>query len=115
MSSDRSYHFPAIWLLTSVGERYKRVDTVAGAAEILLHEWPPIVGKAYRRALEACLNALQDSGPADAVPDALMRAADEAFACYIRVVGGRKRFEEPQTPVSRAQQAIPKRPRISGF
>jgi hypothetical protein len=106
MRSDRWCQFPTIWLLTCVGERYKPVDTVAGAAEILLHEWPSTVGKAYLNALEACLRALQDRGPTDAVPEALMRAADEAFMCYIRVIKGEKRFRVQRKRMSRQRHAF---------
>jgi Protein of unknown function (DUF982) len=112
MCSDRSFHFPAIWLLVGVGEQYKPVDTVVGAAEILLHEWPPTTGKAYLNALQACLDSLQENGPVDAVPEALMRAADEAFICYIHVIGGGKQHHWQQTPRSRAEHVIPERPLV---
>ncbi|WP_426232341.1 DUF982 domain-containing protein [Pararhizobium sp. DWP3-4] len=105
MNSDRLCQFPAIWLLTGVGERYKPVDTVAAAAEVLLNEWPQSGGREYRFALEACLYALQDRGPSDAVPRALMRAADEAFICYIRVVKDGKQ-EALQSSMSPQQHAI---------
>lgn len=115
MSSDRSHHFPPLWLLTSARERYKLVETVDDAAEVLIHEWPPAAGDAYRRALEACLDALQDTGPAEAVPEALMRAADEAFVCYIRVIEGEKRSKRPRVRLPREQHAFPGRPLLSGF
>ena len=115
MSSDRSRHFPALWLLMSVGKRYKLVETVDDAAEVLMHEWPSTVGNAYRRALEACIDALQNTGPMDAVPEALMRAADEAFICYIRVIEGEKRSPRPRARMPREQHAFPRRPMYSGF
>lgn len=76
MGSDISCQFPTVWLLTDVGEQYKPVNTVLGAADILLHEWPLTVGKAYLGALETCLSALKENEPATVVPEALMRAAD---------------------------------------
>jgi len=94
VSPDRLCQIPAIWLLTSVGEQYKQVDTVGVAAKILLEEWPAIHGRAYLLALQACLDALQENGRSEAVPAAMMRAADEAFVSYIRVVGGGKRPQE---------------------
>jgi hypothetical protein len=94
VSPDRSCQIPVIWLLTSVGEQYKPIDTVAGAAKVLLEEWPVIQGRAYLLALQACRDALQGNGPAADVPAALIRAADEAFVSYIRVVGGGKRSRE---------------------
>jgi hypothetical protein len=114
MTSDKSCQFPTIWLLTSVGEQYRAVNSVTGAAEILLHEWPPTVGKAYLGALEACLNALQENEPATLVPEALMRAADEAFVSYIRVVEGGKRPHWQQSGVSRSQRVVPNA-LVSGF
>jgi hypothetical protein len=114
MSSNISCQFPTIWLLTSVGEQYKPVNTVIGAADILLYEWPPTVGKAYVLALETCLNALQENEPATHVPEALMRAADEAFICYIHVIGGGKRPHGQQSVVSRSQHFVPKE-LVSGF
>jgi hypothetical protein len=88
MGSVKSSQFPALWLLMSVGEQYRFVDTVIGAADILINAWPPAGGIAYLRALEACQHALCANGPVDAVPAALMHAADEAFICYIRVIDG---------------------------
>lgn len=114
MSSDKSFHFPAIWLLLRVGERYKPIDTVCGAAEFLLYEWPPTAGKAYLHALQVCLSALQESGPVDAVPEALMRAADEAFICYLSVVGGGTRPHQRTSRMSRAQYTFPNEPLIAG-
>ena len=101
MRSDRSCQFPAIWLLTGVGQRYTLVNTVTAAAEILLHEWPSIGGKAYMGALLACLDALQGNRSADVVPEALMRAADEAFICHIRVIGGGNRSQRPHISACR--------------
>jgi hypothetical protein len=114
MSSDILCQFPTIWLLTRVGEQYKPVNTVIGAADILLHEWPPTVGKAYLGALETCLNALQENDLATLVPEALMRAADEAFICYIHVIGGGKRSHWQQSGVSRSQHFVPNG-LVSGF
>jgi hypothetical protein len=115
MRSDRSCQFPAIWLLTGVGQRYTLVNTVTAAAEILLHEWPSIGGKAYMDALVACLDALQGNRSAEVVPEALMRAADEAFICHIRVIEGGNRSQVPHKRMSRRQYTIPKRILISGF
>ena len=106
MSLDKSPQFPALWLLVDVGQQYKVVNTVIGAADILVHDWPPNVGMAYLRALEACQDALRDNGPIDAVPEALMRAADESFVCYIRVIGGGKRPDHVKF-TARAHQDMP--------
>lgn len=86
MCSHMSCQFPTIWMLTGVGERYRPINSVIGAAQLLLCAWPSAGGKAYLRALQACLDALQDRGPVGAVPVALVQAADEEFVSYIRVV-----------------------------
>jgi len=86
MCSHMPSQFTTVWMLTSVGGRYKPINSVLTAAELLLCEWPSVDGKAYLSALQACLEALQGSGSIDAVSVALMRAADEAFVMYIRVV-----------------------------
>ncbi|WP_407692824.1 DUF982 domain-containing protein [Rhizobium herbae] len=95
-----SCQFPTIWVLTGVGERYKPIDSVIAAAELLLGAWPSAGGKAYLRALQACLDALQDSEPVGVVPGALMLAADEAFVSYIRVVSDTT-VGEPMVPARR--------------
>ena len=109
MRSDRSCQFPAIWLLTGAGQRYTLVNTVIAAAETLLHQWPSTGGKAYTGALVACLDALQGNRAADVVPEALMRAADEAFICHICVIGGGNRSQVPHKRMSRRRDTIPKR------
>jgi hypothetical protein len=88
MNMNTSHHFPALWLLTSVGEKYKIVETVDDAAEMLLQRWPSNGGREYIGALKACRDALYDIVPAEVVRDALMRAADESVICYIHVVQG---------------------------
>lgn len=115
MSPDKSRHFPPLWLLMGVGERYKMVESVDDAAAMLIHQWPSTAGGAYTNALESCLDALQGAGPADVVPDALMRAADEAFICYIRVIEGEKRSQRPRARMPREQHAFPIRSVIFGF
>lgn len=86
MSLGGSCQFPTIWLLSGVGDRYRRVDTVMAAAQLLLHDWPARGGDGYMNALQACLDALQANGPIDAVPVTLIRAADEAFMCHLSLV-----------------------------
>jgi hypothetical protein len=88
MCSHMSCQFPTIWVLTGVGKRYRPINSVISAAELLLFEWPLARSSAYVRALEACLVALQNRGPVSAVPVALMRAADAEFVSYIRLVQG---------------------------
>ena len=86
MCSNMSCQFPTIWVLTGVGKRYRRIDSVIAAAELLLNEWPLAGGKAYLGALQACLEVLQDRGSRESVAIAFLRAADDAFVSYIRVV-----------------------------
>lgn len=88
MSSDMSPRFPALWLLMGVGERYKLVETVDEAAQILVHNWPLDEGSQYIGALAACRDALLGAVPATAAREAVMRAADEALISYICVVQG---------------------------
>lgn len=109
MRSDRSCQFPAIWLLTGAGQQYTLVNTVIAAAETLLHHWPSTGGKAYTGALVACLDALQGNSAADVVPEALMRAADEAFICHIRVIGGGNRSQVQHKRMSQRRYTFPKR------
>jgi hypothetical protein len=90
MGSNMPHHFPALWVLMSVGERYKCIDTVDSAARLLIDQWPSQEGGKYMDALRACRDALRDIAPASAAREALMRAADEALICYISVVQGGK-------------------------
>lgn len=89
MCSNMSCQFPTIWVLTGVGKRYRRIDSVIAAAELLLNEWPLAGGQAYLGALQACLEVLQDRGSPESVAVAFLRAADDAFVSYIRVVDDR--------------------------
>lgn len=88
MSSDMSLQFPAIWLLIGVGERYKLVETVDDAAQLLIHHWPSQEGFEYIGALAACRDALLGVVPAAAAREALIRAADEVLVSYICVIQG---------------------------
>jgi hypothetical protein len=88
MDMNMSHHFPAVWLLTSVGEKYKIVETVDEAAQMLLQRWPANGGREYIGALRACRDALHGLVPAEVVREALIRAADESVVCCIHVVQG---------------------------
>lgn len=105
MGSNMPHHFPALWVLMSVGERYKRIDTVDGAARLLIEQWPSQEGGKYMDALRACRDALQDFVPADVVREALMCAADEALICYISVVQDGKSRNSTRNTASGANHA----------
>lgn len=95
MSLDRLHQFPALWVLTSVRGRYRLVETVDDAAQLLVQHWPPNEGNEYIGALAACRDALLGIVPANNAREALMRAADEAFICYICVIEGGGGFKLP--------------------
>jgi hypothetical protein len=107
MCSSRSCQFPTIWLLMRVGERYKPVDTVMGAAELLLQEWPLGAGEEYLNALQACLTALKENGPVEAVAEALILAADEALICYLSIVKRRTPAGQLNRLISRSRYRVP--------
>jgi hypothetical protein len=83
-----SHQFPALWILMSVGERYKIIDSVDGAAQLLIDHWPSHAGYEYVGALAVCRDALLGAVPASDAREALIRAADEALISYICVIDG---------------------------
>ncbi|MCV9963201.1 DUF982 domain-containing protein [Pararhizobium sp. BT-229] len=105
MSSDMSNQFSALWLLMGVGEKYKLIETVDDAARLLIQHWPSNEGDEYIGALAACQDAIQGTAPADVAREALIRAADEALICYLRVVEGGKALNSQESGSSTAKQA----------
>ena len=92
MSSNMSHQFPALWILMSVGERYKLIESVDEAAQLLIDHWPSHEGCEYMGALAVCRDALLGAVPAAEAREALIRAADEALISYICVIQGGRTF-----------------------
>ncbi|MBP1860240.1 DUF982 domain-containing protein [Rhizobium herbae] len=105
MGSNMPHHFPALWILMSVGEKYRRIDTVDAAAQLLIEQWPSHDGSKYIDALRACRDALRDIVPAYAAREALMCAADEALICYICVIQGEESRKSIRNTSSGAKHA----------
>jgi hypothetical protein len=56
----------------------RRVNSVHQVAELLLEHWPVANGEDYVAAVRICLEAMLGAVPAEAVREALIRAAREA-------------------------------------
>jgi hypothetical protein len=82
-----SHQFPALRLVVHGREKYKVIRTVRDAAVTLISDWPSDDGEEYVTAVRACLDALYDIVPPEAVREALIRAADEEHILYISVAG----------------------------
>ena len=64
----------------------KIVWTLGDAARLLMNDWPFDDGEEYVTAVRACLDALHDQIPPEAVRAALIRAADEERISHISLV-----------------------------
>lgn len=82
-----SDQFPALRLVVRAGEKCKVIKTVRDAAVTLILDWPSDDGEEYIVAIRACLDALHDVIPPEAVREALIRAAAEERILYISVIG----------------------------
>ncbi|WP_047462153.1 DUF982 domain-containing protein [Rhizobium rhizogenes] len=87
MKRHTSHQFSTLRLVVRGGEKCRVIRTVRDAAVTLISDWPSDDGEEYFAAVMACLDALYDVIPPDAVRDALIRAADEEHILYISVVG----------------------------
>ncbi|AGB72262.1 hypothetical protein RTCIAT899_CH14420 [Rhizobium tropici CIAT 899] len=56
----------------------RRINSVHQAAELLLEYWPVENGEEYVAAVRICLEAMLGAVPAEAVREALIKAAREA-------------------------------------
>ncbi|GES44325.1 MULTISPECIES: DUF982 domain-containing protein [Rhizobium] len=56
----------------------RRVNSVHQVAELLLEHWPVANGEDYVAAVRVCLEAMLGAVPAEAVREALIKAAREA-------------------------------------
>jgi hypothetical protein len=82
-----SRQFSALRLVVHGGEKYRVIRTVRDAAVTLISDWPSDDGEEYVTAVRACLDALYDIVPPEAVREALIRAANEERILHISVVG----------------------------
>ena len=87
MKLHTSQQFSTLRLVVRGAEKYRVIRTVKDAAVALISDWPSDDGEEYMAAVRACLDALHDVIPPEAVRDALIRAADEEHILYISVVG----------------------------
>lgn len=83
MSSNASYQFPALRLVVRGPEKYRLIQDVNDAADVLVTQWPIDDGDEYVSALVACLDALHRRVPAIVVREALIRAADEVHIGHL--------------------------------
>lgn len=86
MKGHTSRDFPAIRLVLRGRQKYRLVRTVWDAAELLVYSWPSEDGEEYVTAVRTCLDAFHDVVPAEAVRDALIRAANEERISHISLV-----------------------------
>jgi len=70
--------FPAVTLVMGENGGTRRVNSVHQVAELLLEHWPVANGEDYVAAVRICLEAMLGAVPAEAVREALIRAAREA-------------------------------------
>lgn len=82
-----SHQFPTLRLVVRSGEKCRVIKTVRDAAVTLISDWPTDDGEDYVVAIRACLDALHDVIPPEAVREALIRAAAEERILYISVIG----------------------------
>ncbi|MEZ2224420.1 DUF982 domain-containing protein [Rhizobium sp. RCC_161_2] len=82
-----SRQFSALRLVVHGAEKYRVIRTVRDAAMTLISDWPSDDGEEYVTAVRACLDALYDIVPPEAVREALIRAANEERIPYISIVG----------------------------
>ncbi len=59
-------------------DRDRVVTTVAGAANVLLHEWPNTDGASYTKAIKACIDVIRSEKPPRVARKAFIDAAKEA-------------------------------------
>ncbi len=59
-------------------DRDRVITTVTGAADILLHQWPPARSDAWVKALKACIAVLKSDKPPRYARKAFIEAAQEA-------------------------------------
>ena len=64
--------------------KYRRINSVVEAARCLLEHWPVQEGDAFVAALLACQAAIDGTGTAEAVREALIAAAEEADVFIMR-------------------------------
>lgn len=81
-----SHQFPTLRLVVRGREKYRTIKTVRDAAVTLIQDWPSDDGEEYVTAVRACLDALHDQIPPEAVRAALIRAADEERISHISLV-----------------------------
>ena len=70
--------FPAITLVMGESGETRRINSVHQAAELLLEYWPVDNGEEYVAAVRICLEAMLGAVSAEAVREALIKAAQEA-------------------------------------
>ncbi|MDK4702629.1 MULTISPECIES: DUF982 domain-containing protein [Rhizobium] len=70
--------FPAVTLVMGENGGTRRVNSVHQVAELLLEHWPVANGEDYVAAVRICLEAMLGAVPAEAVREALIKAAREA-------------------------------------
>lgn len=76
MMNDKRFPIPVMITIGAAGQR--AVTSVWEAIECLRSYWPSTKGPSYRRALQACLDALDGWKPAHKARHAFIRAAREA-------------------------------------
>ncbi|GAC1043154.1 DUF982 domain-containing protein [Rhizobium sp. No.120] len=69
---------PAITLTMEGASKFRRINTVRDAVEMLLDHWPIDDGEEYLAAVHACLEAIHGRIAPEAVRDAMLKAAEEA-------------------------------------
>ena len=70
--------FPVVTLVMGENGGTRRVNSVHQVAELLLEHWPVANGEDYVAAVRICLEAMLGAVPAEAVREALIKAAREA-------------------------------------
>ncbi|MEI1248204.1 DUF982 domain-containing protein [Rhizobium aouanii] len=85
MNWHTSGQFAPLMLVVNGPEKYKLVETLCQAAEMLTVGWPIDDGEEYLIAIRACRNAIHGEIPAEDARAALIRAADEAGIRVITV------------------------------
>lgn len=78
MNRDTFRPFPPVTLVMGDSGEQRRINTVQGAAKLLLNHWPANASDEYVTAIGICLDAMLGAASAEVARDALIKVAAEA-------------------------------------